>query len=570
MPTRFERVVFIDDFLRNADNGVQPHPLNRRFLCALFGVALRRLGMPFREEGCVCDGGTIDTRAFMRLLGIERGVAGWAAACNQEYPDAADALLQELLKPRTLVIGWGLPPALLRYLDRRSVAFLDLEVDPMRFLNQLNFCARTNDAQIDEALSTRIVPTEEIWGGATQAQAMLARKVSGSLIDRGMRFGLFVAQTTQDLSLIADGRLRQAGEFQERLAFLAETVDGMLIKPHPHDSGPAHDRALQKLFPKSLVIARNYYSLLVADNLAFVCGLSSGGLKEAQFFFKPSHALIHPDRDNPRHLPQACTPWRRASVDIAAIVTLERMLSDSSVPGTTYGTTGAAALPRDTIAAALGTRWGFDDIASVQDAPQMAAIPQAQTASLQNLPAQASLIYGWSQPEAWGTWTEGEKASIALRLVQPLENGVRLLVRVSGHAFKGSPARHPEISLRIANVDAALRRPAKQESISFEACVHSEQLMAGQLIPIEINIRNPVSPFEVGQSEDHRQLGFGIARIDVATVVETDGMPLLEKIGLQGARWWNRMWAPLGEQQAPGVTAFAQSAAVPRLKKDTA
>lgn len=118
---------------------------------------------------------------------------------------------------------------------------------------------------------------------------------------------------------------------------------------------------------------------------------------------------------------------------------------------------------------------------------------------------------GWSSSEKWGTWTDGFRATMEIpfsetpegplqmhveigqTLLHPLHPQLHVRVDVGGSPLAswtfdspGSGARHVEIPL---------------EKLSGEKCV------------ITFDISNPVSPAELGLSDDTRQLGIGITRI---------------------------------------------------------
>jgi hypothetical protein len=89
-PPRFDEVVFMDDFFRSADNQLDSHPTNLRFLRALLAGGLHRFGMRVRQAIAQSDGGTVPVATLMQQLGLDCSVSGWAAATVAELEQALD------------------------------------------------------------------------------------------------------------------------------------------------------------------------------------------------------------------------------------------------------------------------------------------------------------------------------------------------------------------------------------------------------------------------------------------------------------------------------------------------
>lgn len=91
--TRFEEIVFVGDFFRSSVNLLQSHPGNRRFLR-----------------------GELDVGAMMRalVLALTPNVAGWASNRIADLKPLVELELLPRFMPHTLMVGWGMGPALLR------------------------------------------------------------------------------------------------------------------------------------------------------------------------------------------------------------------------------------------------------------------------------------------------------------------------------------------------------------------------------------------------------------------------------------------------------------------------
>lgn len=122
-------------------------------------------------------------------------------------------------------------------------------------------------------------------------------------------------------------------------------------------------------------------------------------------------------------------------------------------------------------------------------------------------------IRGWSHPEAWGAWTDGTEAELAMQLTPTLSHPLTVNTYIqSVLTSPEQPVQHIEI---IAN-DHVIAQwllqtndlPANR-TITIPTAVLNEK----GILRLIFRIRNPVSPKALGISNDSRQLGIGIHQI---------------------------------------------------------
>lgn len=154
---------------------------------AFFDTSCRRLGVATREVFAASDGGNVDVGAVMRRLDLEQSTSGWASASVANLDAALTDAFSLKIGPRSLVVGWGLPPSLLRHVDAAGAAFLDIEVDPLRFGRHLYLCARTNDSQVRQVLESLEVAQELFWSAASTINGYFARNGTSDLVGPGHR-----------------------------------------------------------------------------------------------------------------------------------------------------------------------------------------------------------------------------------------------------------------------------------------------------------------------------------------------------------------------------------------------
>ncbi|VTU18870.1 hypothetical protein [Variovorax sp. PBL-E5] len=435
---RFDEIVFVDNFFRSPDNALPSYPANRQFLFKAFGLPAGRLGLQCREVHARSEGGTLDVGAMMDALALPRSAAGWARTCAADLAPLLDAGLLPRLAPRQLVIGWGMPPSLMHWVDRQGASFIDIEISPVRFASHLAFCARTNDRQIEAVLAGWRIDEEAFWNEATATHGYFSRRSASQLFHRGLRVGLFCGQSAIDLALVRDGRIARPIEVLDPVRELARSVDLLVIKPHPYEPDLRHLAELAAPIPNTAWTDANIYALLCADNVEFVCGLSSGALHEATYFMKPAVHLIASDRNSRGHLPASCSDWMPVGPGIMSLEALAGIVAGASdMPPR------ASRFPDDALDRAFALRWGRD-----AQNPGLVTPPVPTLGAVHDLraagPARNWLSFGWRTIDGVGVLTAGERACVVI----PLEAG----------SLAGASFLHAHVE-GLLSAPAAARRP---------------------------------------------------------------------------------------------------------------
>lgn len=127
----------------------------------------------------------------------------------------------------------------------------------------------------------------------------------------------------------------------------------------------------------------------------------------------------------------------------------------------------------------------------------------------------AHLLHGWWAPEAWGTWSEGDSASVALDLPKPPVSDLELVIE--GHAFLDPkhPAQKIHVSVnrkRLATLDYVLGRDEPVRRVRIPQALAGAR--NGRLL-LRFDFANPASPASVGLSADGRRLGLGLVGLEL-------------------------------------------------------
>ena len=523
-PTRFEKIVFMDDFFRSSDNELCSNPTNRQFLRRTFSLPAARLGLRCEEHFAASEHGNLNVGAMMDSLGLQRGAAGWAKATLAGLQPMAGLLPR--FDPGALIVGWGLPPSLMHWIDASGASFIDFEISPVRFGSHLLFCARTNDRSIEAVLEGMRVDDESFWNEATILMGVFARRGSPVVFHPKLSVGLFCGQTAIDLALVQNGEIALPMDHLDEIQALAKEVDLLVFKPHPFEPNLRHLKQVADRLPNAVWSNANIYALLCADNLEFIAGLSTGALQEAAFFMKPSVALIAPDRNNRALLPASCSSWIPVGPDIMSLGGLATLCARPEV-----AMTHASHMPDDALDRAFLIRWGFD-----AQAPGLPQLPEWGMDSARpptfgtDMDTNSWLSYGWSAPEPGGVWTEGEQANLVVP-VHPcrIDAAATLEVVIEGEVFAGLPPANPVVRAFINGVPACQEPPAPEANpatLRLRTSLPWDAFEGGQILAISIDIANPQRPCDCGMNGDQRRLGFFLKQISIsppAEIAEPEG-----------------------------------------------
>ena len=121
---------------------------------------------------------------------------------------------------------------------------------------------------------------------------------------------------------------------------------------------------------------------------------------------------------------------------------------------------------------------------------------------------------GWSEPEGFGTWSDSDKAIVALRLAVAPTTAISVTFEAT--AFSRRKDQDIEIAVKGTKVGHAALAVGQSQAYSFTI----PQSDVSQDILLTFDIGDPVSPFEVGKSGDRRQLGIGLMSLRVDPVRE--------------------------------------------------
>ncbi|WP_315836231.1 hypothetical protein [Bradyrhizobium prioriisuperbiae] len=301
-----------------------------------------------------CDDGEFDIAGYRRAHDLPNDRSGWASLVNTPIADVDDGYFAELLDA-ALVIGWGLTPALMQLLDRHRIPFVDVEVDPIRFGDDLLLRVRTNSPALSGYFST-LHTDEAIFATSVAGLRAFVARLEAATLKAGRPFGLFAGQFPIDLSIVSDGRIVEPAARIDDIRAIAASVDTLYVKPHPGDQTMQHITVLLDTIPNARLTRSNIYRILSDINLKHVVALSSSVLDEAAQFGVATTRLIDPDRDSSPLIPRSMSRWYRIAAEDLATTDFVNAFRGSSAPRSNA--------PRRHIdlRRSLNTSWGFEDL----------------------------------------------------------------------------------------------------------------------------------------------------------------------------------------------------------------
>lgn len=167
---------------------------------------------------------------------------------------------------------------------------------------------------------------------------------------------------------------------------------------------------------------------------------------------------------------------------------------------------------------------------SLKDPVDLAGLPSAEILKRSGYPGDASLhpnggfvqgidfsrarwpafvmrISGLSDAEGWGRWSDARKQrAVRIEAFQPFPERFRLVMEIGGFG----PNAGQEMEVRVGATRLSVRIPDKISEVSIEVDTRGESVTA-----IEFRPPSPVSPRQLGLSDDDRKLGVGFARLSI-------------------------------------------------------
>jgi hypothetical protein len=428
--------------------------------------------------------------ALLQRLGLARGPDTWARLYSDPVlvPEVAK-LLDHV--DAELVIGWELPPNLLRALGARGIAVVDMSIAPLRFDTDLYLRLRTNRAEWAARLAESAVPPTVFADAARRLHEAFGPLARGVAVPTRAPAVLFVGQTDLDASLIAGSTLASVGDHLPALEALLANGAPLWLKPHPHGERHADIRMLHARFAKARVVTDAIYSLLCDPAMGTVATLSSSVAEEAGWFGRRAVRLIAPD-DRPGAVP-GLSDHHIVSGEVATAEFWRGVLHGTVQQ---QGAGSGISLRR-----LFRLSWGWPPLPP----PALPVLaPDVHLALRRGGAGQGACVFGWQAPDGDGVCSAGALATLGFRRGWPgaarVAVAVRALPRTSGGALV------VEMALRPGDMAIKATIPAGSDAV-LQVALPVPQ--AGDADSVELSFRLPEEESKALQVLDVRILDAG-------------------------------------------------------------
>lgn len=135
--------------------------------------------------------------------------------------------------------------------------------------------------------------------------------------------------------------------------------------------------------------------------------------------------------------------------------------------------------------------------------------------------AERLLGEGWSEPEATGVWTDGDRASLVLKLTNVPPGDAELVLAVDPFVTPDHPELEVEVSAqgeqlgtRVFRHRRAVFRRGRAHRPVRAVLPESVRDETGRAV-LELRLHDPASPLELGLSDDSRRLGLHLRSLAV-------------------------------------------------------
>ena len=122
--------------------------------------------------------------------------------------------------------------------------------------------------------------------------------------------------------------------------------------------------------------------------------------------------------------------------------------------------------------------------------------------------AHAYQLEGWSLPEAWGTWTEGEQATLLIRFAEVIYS--EFILNLNAQGFAAESGRKQRVIVLINGVEHACLQWLEPSFMIMTVTLSSDMISAEGFIAITFKLLDCIAPAKVAPVNDFRRLGIAV------------------------------------------------------------
>lgn len=238
------------------------------------------------------DNTFFDVKKFYDLCNYEYNETNWLRISSGEITPEAEEYFKSSFENYFMIV-YHANPLMIELFNKYGIEYIDIFEGSVRFLEDIHLVMRSNNVEIYKKLLQYKYEESSIKIEAGRCCAYY-KNYGINLCNLKDNSLLICGQTGSDISLLRNGKYVTFQDFQEKIAEIVKNYDYLYFKPHPYcHSNEEYIRLFEQFKSFEVLYNTNFYGLMASEKIHGVAALSSGVLKEAQYFNKNVHVLSH-------------------------------------------------------------------------------------------------------------------------------------------------------------------------------------------------------------------------------------------------------------------------------------
>lgn len=232
-----------------------------------------------------------DVIKFYSLCGYEYCEQNWLRISSGEINQEAQKYFVDCFKDY-FIITYHANHVMIELFKQYNIDYIDIFEGSVRFLEDIHFVMRSNNNKIYQKLIKYRYPEEFIYIEAGRF-ASVQKQFGINYFNIKDNSLLLCGQTHSDISLLVDGKYVSLQDCKEKFSEIIKNYEYIYYKPHPYCKNDKINQEFIRQFSDYEICDHNFYGMLSSVQIKGVAALSSGCLKEAEYFGKNIHILSH-------------------------------------------------------------------------------------------------------------------------------------------------------------------------------------------------------------------------------------------------------------------------------------
>jgi hypothetical protein len=233
-----------------------------------------------------------DRDKFYQLSNYDKpSFDNWIKILSGAYTKTSIEYFKECFK-ESLVIT-QVAGALKNILEDANIPYIDIHVSAIKFMEDIHLAFRTNVTEVLQKIILYKLPEDIIHIEANKIRSYYWARNS-YLNNYEKNSLLLCGQTEVDLSIIKNNKLVSFLDYKKKIYDLMNQYSKVYYKPHPYCNPSSDNEKFIRSFNNIELTNDNFYRLMSTEEIVAVAALSSGTLKEGEYFEKTVYTISHP------------------------------------------------------------------------------------------------------------------------------------------------------------------------------------------------------------------------------------------------------------------------------------